>query len=123
VIDQTWSEDMSWHGGSPGNYQGRDAFKRFTAANAAGAFADIDMHREIHELIAPRRQSRRPLHRQRHQHRPLPRQPPTGKHAEWLGIGISTIHDGRITEGWFAEDTLGMLIPLKAIALPALHPR
>jgi predicted ester cyclase len=49
--------------------------------------------------------------------------PPTGKHAEWLGIGIYTIHDGRITEGWFAEDTLGMLIPLKAIALPALHPR
>jgi hypothetical protein len=73
VIDETWSDDMSWHGGSLGTYEGREAFKRFTAANAAGAFAD--MHLEIHELIAPRRPSRRPLHRQRHQHRPLPRQP------------------------------------------------
>jgi hypothetical protein len=51
VIDQTWPDDMSWHGGSLGTYQGRDAAKRFTAANAAGAFAD--MHLEIHELIAP----------------------------------------------------------------------
>ncbi len=41
---------MSWHGGSLGTYEGREAFKRFTAANAAGAFAD--MHLEIHELIA-----------------------------------------------------------------------
>lgn len=24
--------------------------------------------------------------------------PPTGKHAEWLGIGIYTLRDGRITE-------------------------
>jgi hypothetical protein len=35
VIDQTWSEQMSWHGGSLGTYEGRDAFKQFTAANAA----------------------------------------------------------------------------------------
>ena len=34
VIDETWSDDMSWHGGSLGTYEGREAFKRFTAANA-----------------------------------------------------------------------------------------
>lgn len=50
VIDETWSDDMSWHGGGLGTYEGREAFKRFTAANAAGAFAD--MHLEIHELIS-----------------------------------------------------------------------
>jgi predicted ester cyclase len=49
--------------------------------------------------------------------------PPTGKHAEWLGIGIYTLRDGRITEGWFAEDILGMLIQLEAIALPPSPPR
>ena len=45
--------------------------------------------------------------------------PATGKHAEWLGIGIYTVRDGRITEGWFAEDILGLLLQLDAIVLPA----
>jgi predicted ester cyclase len=43
---------------------------------------------------------------------------PTGKHAEWLGIGIYTLRDGRITEGWFAEDILGMLLQLGVVAAP-----
>jgi limonene-1,2-epoxide hydrolase len=50
VIDQTWADDMTWHGGSLGTYQGREAVKEFTRADAAGAF--VDMHLEIHELIA-----------------------------------------------------------------------
>jgi predicted ester cyclase len=33
--------------------------------------------------------------------------PATGKHAQWLGIGIYTVRDGRITEAWFAEDIVG----------------
>jgi predicted ester cyclase len=32
----------------------------------------------------------------------------TGKRATWLGVGIYTVVDGRITEGWFAEDILGL---------------
>jgi hypothetical protein len=45
--------------------------------------------------------------------------PATGKHAEWLGIGIYTVSDGRITDAWFAEDIFGMLNQLDAIDLPA----
>jgi predicted ester cyclase len=45
--------------------------------------------------------------------------PATGKRAEWLGVGIYTVRDGRIAEAWFAEDILGMLLQLDAIALPA----
>jgi predicted ester cyclase len=106
VIDQTWADDMTWHGGSLGTYQGREAFKEFTRANAAGAF--VDMHLEIHELIA-------------HDDKVVVRftnsgtnigsflnQPPTGKHAEWLGIGIYTLRDGRITEAWFEAITLAV---------------
>ena len=51
--------------------------------------------------------------------RPFLGNPATGKHAEWLGIGIYTVRDGRITEGWFAEDIVGLLSQLDAIALPA----
>ncbi len=45
--------------------------------------------------------------------------PATGRYAEWLGIGIYTVTDGRITEAWLGEDILGMLRQLDAITLPA----
>jgi predicted ester cyclase len=79
------------------------------------------MHLEIHELIAPGDKVVARFTNSATNIGPFLDNPPTGKHAKWLGI--STIHDGPITEGWFAEDTLGILIQLKAIALPALHPR
>ena len=44
--------------------------------------------------------------------------PATGNHAEWLGIGIYTVLNGKITEAWFGEDILGMLLRLNAITLP-----
>ena len=117
VIEQTWADDMAWHGGSLGTYQGRDAFTQFTATNAAGAFAD--MHLEIHELIAHDDKVVARFTNSGTNIGPFLNQPPTGKHAEWLGIGIYTLRNGRITEGWFAEDILGLLLQLDAIALPA----
>jgi predicted ester cyclase len=45
--------------------------------------------------------------------------PATGRRAEWVGIGIYTVRDGKITEAWFGEDILGMLFQLGAITLPA----
>ena len=49
---------------------------------------------------------------------PFMNRPATGKRAEWLGIGIYTVRAGRITEGWFAEDVLGLLLQLGALAAP-----
>jgi predicted ester cyclase len=121
VIDKTWSDDMSWHGGSLGTYHSRDAFKDFSAANAAGAFANT--HLEIHELIAHGDKVIVRFTNSGTNIGPFLNNPPTGRHAEWLGIGIYTLRGGRITEGWFAEDILGMLIQLEAIALPASPPR
>jgi predicted ester cyclase len=117
AIDQAWSEDMSWHGGSLGTYQGRDAFKQFTQINAARAFAN--MHLEIHELIAHDDKVVARFTNSGTNIGPFLNNPPTGKHAEWLGIGIYTLRDGHIIEGWFAEDILGMLIQLDAIPLSA----
>ena len=116
AIDETWSEDMSWHGGSLGTYHGKDAFKQFTKANAAGAFAD--MHLEIHEVITHSNKVVARFTNSGTNIGPFLNNPPTGRYVEWLGIGIYTLRDGRITEGWFAEDILGMLIQLRAIAPP-----
>ena len=44
--------------------------------------------------------------------------PPTGRHAEWLGIGIYTVTSGKISQAWFGEDVLAMLMQLGVITLP-----
>jgi predicted ester cyclase len=49
---------------------------------------------------------------------PFMNNPATGKRAEWLGIGIDTVRDGRITEGWFAEDIFGLLLQLGILTVP-----
>jgi predicted ester cyclase len=36
----------------------------------------------------------------------------TGKHAEWLGIAIYTVVDGKIADARFGEDVLGMMLQL-----------
>ena len=117
VVDETWAEDMTWHGGSLGTYQSKAAFLKFAAANAGGAWED--MHLEIHDTIASGDQVVLRFTNSGTNVGPFMGNPATGKHAEWLGIGIYTLRDGRITEGWFAEDILGLLLQFDAIALPA----
>ncbi len=117
LIDATWADDMIWHGGSMGTIDGKDAYKAFAAANAAGAWDG--MHLEIHEIVACDDKVVVRFTNSGTNVGPFMGNPPTGKHAEWLGIGIYTVRDGRIAEGWFAEDILGMLQQLDAVAPPA----
>src|ERR1700761_767845 len=50
VIDETWSDELIWHGGSLGTFKGKAAFKKAFTANATSAWSS--MHLEIHEVIA-----------------------------------------------------------------------
>jgi predicted ester cyclase len=100
-----------------GTFEGRDASKASFAPNATGAWEG--MYLEIHQVIARDdyvvlRFTNSGTNTGRFMGNPA-----TGKHAEWLGIGIYTVRDGRITEGWFAEDILGLLAQLDSIAVPA----
>ena len=112
AIDDTWARDMTWNGGSLGTFDGRDAYKSFFAANAGGAFAD--MHLNIHDVIAAGDKVVLRFANSGTNVEEFMGHPPTGKHAEWLGIGIYTVRDDRIVDGWFAEDILGMLAQLDA---------
>lgn len=116
VIDETWSDDMIWHGGSMGTFEGKAAYLAFAEVNAAGAFEN--MHLEIHDVIAKDDKVVLRFTNRGTNVGPFMNNPPTGKNAEWLGMGIYTVHEGRITEGWFAEDILGMLLQLGVISLP-----
>jgi predicted ester cyclase len=116
VIDETWAEDMVWHGGSMGTFEGRDAYRAFAAANASGAWDD--MHIAVHDVITRGDNVVVRFTNAGTNVGPFMNAPATGKRAEWLGIGIYTVRDGRIAEAWFAEDILGVLLQLDAIALP-----
>jgi acetyl esterase len=117
VINDTWVRDMVWQGGSLGTYEGRDAYSEFMTASTTTAFED--MHLEIHDIVAHGDKVVLRFTNSGTNVGPFMGNAGTGKHAEWLGIGIYTVREGRITEGWFAEDILGMLDQLGAIALPA----
>lgn len=117
VIDQTWSDDLLWSSGSLGTFKGRDAFKPSFIANATSVWKD--MHLEIHEFIATVDNVVLRFTNSGTNVGPFMGNPPSGKHAEWPGIGIYTVRDGRITEGWFGEDLLGMLIQLDTLSITA----
>jgi acetyl esterase len=117
VVDDTWADDLLWHGGSMGTFEGRDAFTAFLASSSSGAWTD--MHLEIHELIARGDKVVARFTNSGTNVGTFMGHPASNKHAEWLGIGIYTMQEGRITEGWFAEDIHGMLQQLDATALPA----
>jgi steroid delta-isomerase-like uncharacterized protein len=117
AIDQLWAEDLHWHGGSLGEIHGLDAYKRFMAANAAGAFTDMHLHEQdviAHGSKVVVRFTNSGTHTG-----PFLGAPASGKRAEWLGIGIYTVTHGKISEAWFGEDILGMLLQLDAITMPA----
>jgi predicted ester cyclase len=78
------------------------------------------MHLEIHDVIAGGDKVVLRFTNSGTNVGPFMNNPATSKHAEWLGIGIYTVRNQRITEGWFAEDTLDMLTQLDAISpIPA----
>ena len=113
VIDDTWASELTWRGGSLGSFDGRAAFKAYFATDGAGAFTD--MHLTIHEVIAADDKVVLRFTNSGTNVAEFMGNPATGKHAEWLGIGIYTVRHGRIVEGWFAEDILGMLRQLDVL--------
>jgi predicted ester cyclase len=107
VIEETWAQDMTWDGGSLGTFVGREAYTAFMSANVEGAFEG--MHLTIYDVIASGNKVVLRFTNSGTNVGSFMGRPATNRHAEWLGIGIYTLRDGRITEGWFAEDILGML--------------
>jgi acetyl esterase len=117
ALDDLWAADLVWHGGSLGEYHGIEQFRQNMAANATGAFTGMHLH--IDEIVTAGEKVVVRFTNSGTQTGPFLGQPATGKHAAWLGIGIYTVTHGKISEAWFGEDILGMLLQLGAIQLPA----
>ena len=64
------------------------------------------------------RQGRSAIYKQRHTFQRVHGSACHQQHAEWLGIGIYALRDGKIVDAWFGEDMLGLLLQLGALTLP-----
>ncbi|MEV0734174.1 ester cyclase [Polymorphospora sp. NPDC050346] len=109
VVSDLWSTDLRWHGGSLGE------FLASLRAAVGGGFSD--MHLIIHDTIVSGdkvvlRFANSGLHTGE-----FMGAAPSGKHAEWFDIGIYQVRDGKIAEGWFGEDALGLLTQLGVVQL------
>jgi predicted ester cyclase len=116
VIAETWAEEMTWNGGSLGTFVGRDAYAKFISGNVTGAFKG--MHLTIYDVIACDDKVVLRFTNSGTNVGAFMGRPATNTYAEWLGIGIYTLRDGLITEGWFCEDILGMLQQLDGQSSP-----
>jgi acetyl esterase len=117
ALDELWAADLAWHGGSMGDIYGIEAYRAFLSASASGAFTG--MHLDVKEIITAGDQIVVRFTNSGTQTGPFMGAQPSGRHAEWSGIGIYTVHHGKISEAWFGEDILGMLLQLGAVSLPA----
>ncbi len=116
LVDELWAEDMAWHGGSLGEFHCREAWKAFNAAGGVGSFTD--MHLDVKDVVADGDKVAVRFTNSGTHTGAFMGVPATGKHAEWLGIGLYTVRDSKIVDAWFGEDMLGLLLQLGAVTLP-----
>jgi NAD(P)-dependent dehydrogenase (short-subunit alcohol dehydrogenase family)/predicted ester cyclase len=117
AIDDLWQPDLKWHAGSLGDLEGIEAYKASMRAAVGGAFTP--MHLTVHDTLVDGDTVVLRFTNSGTHVGPFMGAPATGRHAQWLGIGIYTVRDGKIAEAWFGEDILGMLQQLGAVTLPA----
>jgi predicted ester cyclase len=98
-----------------GDIHGLDAFRDILAANAPGAFTGMRLR--VDDLIAAGDTVVVRFVNSGTQTGPFMGAPATGRHAEWLGIGVYRVTAGKISEAWFGEDILGLLLQLEAVSL------
>jgi len=123
LFDELWAADAKWHGGSIGDYDGLDAIKSFNSSGGTQSFSG--MHLEIKDTIVSGSKVVIRFTNSGTQSGPFMGVPPTGRYAEWMGIAIYEVRDGRIAEAWFGEDILpfakkGRDVSAKCIAIPRL---
>ena len=117
LVDELWAKDLAWHGGSLGEIHGLSSYKGFLRAAAKGAFSG--MHLTVHDVVAANGKVAVRFTNSGTHTGAFMGAPATGKRAEWLGIAVYTVVAGKITEAWFGEDVLGMMLQLGVVHLPS----
>ncbi|MFD2796465.1 alpha/beta hydrolase fold domain-containing protein [Promicromonospora vindobonensis] len=116
AVDELWHENLKWHAGSAGDLEGLDAYKESLRGAVGSAFTA--MHLTVHETLTIDDKVVLRFTNSGTHTGPFLGVDATGRDAEWLGIAVYHVRDGKIAEAWFGEDLLGMLLQLGVRTLP-----
>lgn len=114
LIDELWTEDLVWEGGSLGTRNGITDYKKMMGAGG-GSSRWEGLHLTVHgvfeqgdDVVVQFTNSGRRTGRL------FGILPFTSKRGSWNGVGIYTIQGGKIARGWFVEDVVAMMRGLGA---------
>jgi steroid delta-isomerase-like uncharacterized protein len=116
ALDALWARDLVWHGGRFGDVHGLAAFKQ-AIAGFLTAFPDLRI--EIEDIVADHERVALRLRATAIHGGEFMGLEATGRRATWTAHPVYRVASGRIAEGWFCEDLLGLLQQLGG--LPAVQ--
>jgi predicted ester cyclase len=112
VVDEVFVEGFTVNGSAIG----RAALKQNMSARLA-AFPDLNV--SILEIVAERDKVGLWYKAQGTHRGEFEGVQPTDRHVSWSGADLLRVENGRITDGWFVDDSLGLLRQLRnSSALP-----
>ncbi|MFT3739175.1 MAG: alpha/beta hydrolase fold domain-containing protein [Breznakibacter sp.] len=106
LIDELWSKNMVWHGGSAGDVYGIEDYKKMLIGAAGNSFSDMLL--QIKDIIATDDKVVLYFSNSGKNVGDFMGNKATNKTAIWDGMGIYRLENGKIAEAWFTEDILGM---------------
>jgi len=106
LIDELWSQNMIWHGGSAGDVYGIEDYKKMLIGAAGNSFSDMLL--QVKDIIATDDKVVLYFSNSGKNVGDFMGNKATNKTAIWNGMGIYRIENGKIAEAWFSEDHLAM---------------
>ncbi len=106
LVDELWSKDLTWYGGSLGEVKGIENYKKMLQGASKGSFSN--MHLKVKDIVTSGDKVVLYFSNSGKNVGDFMGNKATGKSANWDGMGIYRIENGKIAEAWFSEDILGM---------------
>ncbi|MBP2473443.1 putative ester cyclase [Crossiella equi] len=103
LLPELWAEDLVWQGGAYGTVVGLAAFQDVLSSRTHLPFTGCYL--SVHETITAGEKVIVRFSNSGTHTGTFLGLAPTGRHLEWLGIGIYTVREGKIAEAYVAEDT------------------
>lgn len=114
LLDELWTRDMLWSDGTT-TIRGIENFKKVLGAVKEKTFEDMKLN--IKDVVTSKDKVVVRFTNSGKLVGTYRGYKPTLKKAEWIGIGIYRLENGKIAEAWFAEDYLSQLLQLGIIEL------
>lgn len=110
LIDELWSQNMVWHGGSAGDVYGIENYKNMLIGAAGRSFSNMLL--QVKDIIVADDKVVLYFSNSGKNVGEFMGNKAANKTAIWDGMGIYRIENGKIAEAWFTEDIIGMFLPL-----------